>query len=122
MLDNELWPPHSLGTTPTYKVIYGTGGSKSFTINGTPKGSCPYTFTPSRAQVNAEIHELDTQVPGSSGNHEGYTNASGLGSGGSVHDLFDTASVYSPPLGGLPSWFNRYTPSTTHMEIWDGDC
>jgi hypothetical protein len=122
-LDNELWPAHPVGSRPTYKVSYGAMGWKYFAINGTPKGSCPYSFTPAEAQAASEIHNEDSQVPGHVSDHEGFVNAQGQGSSGSNHDLFDSASFVVTAYGNpLPSWFNLYKAGTTHQETWDGAC
>lgn len=122
---NELWSGHSVGSRPTYKVVYGAGGDKYFYVNGTSKSSCSYTFSPDAAIVESEIHNKGTQVPGHVSDHEGFVNAQGQGSGGSMHDLFDGASVFvwGVPGGGLlPSWFHVLNVSTTHEQTWDGDC
>jgi hypothetical protein len=94
---------------------------KHFYINGSSKGSCPYTFNPNESQVSSEIHNKDTRVPGHQSDHEGFVNAQGLGSGGSMHDLFDGASRIVEN-GGRPSWFNLVRASNSHQETWDGDC
>ena len=52
---NELWSGHSVGSRPTYKVVYGAGGDKYFYVNGTSKSSCSYTFSPDAAIVRAKF-------------------------------------------------------------------
>ena len=113
----------SIGDTPTY-AVRDEGSSKDMIVNGSVIWSAPsLSFTPNLAQVFGAITSRADQVPGTPGNHEGYTTTQVFTTpNGTGQDLDGTLGGNNLPNGGSkPSWFNTRKASASHYEIWD-DC
>lgn len=130
--DQLKFGQQTVGTTHTYKVTGTSGGPKDFYVDGSASGGCPFTFTPNIAEANSEIHDEATQVPGTSSDHETFTNAQAQNDHNVWKDFFDSTSNRDGDniIGGnkgytKPSWFGQTAPvsgNTQTENTWDGDC
>jgi hypothetical protein len=113
--------PQAIGTSPTYQAIY-NGSSYNFYVNGGAEGpGCTRSFSPVTAEASGEIANRRDQLPGETGNHEGFHNVQVKHADGTVEDLL-VAGGYSGLPFPLLSWEGDFKAGSDHLETWDGDC
>ena len=114
-----LFPDNSnLGDTPSYAVRV-NGSTKDFIVNGSVVWNADVSFTPNTGEVLDDLLTEANQVPGSTGDHEGITNAQVfVDPNGTGQDL--DGSLFTK--GGSASWFSTYKASASHYETWDTAC
>jgi len=115
-----VYSASALDSTPTYKVAYGSGGNKSWYINGTLKDSCTATFSPVNGQTSVETQDDDDQVPGHISGHEVFNNTTVQSSTGGVHDFYEAGALGF--IGSPGGWFNNSVINNTRFDAWDGGC
>ncbi len=81
------------------------------------------SFTPNDAETFVDTLTAANQVPGTTGDHEGVTNAQVFTTAnGTGQDFNGTAGGRQTGGGGQPSWLHTYKAASTHYETWDGAC
>lgn len=128
----------SVGDSPHYRIHYGTdpdgqNGNKIFVLGGTIQDWCggngggnPFTFTPNLAQAGTEIHDVQTQLPGSTSTHEHYASATVTDPSSGTKDFFGSGfgnGFWVYQRGVNTGFIGKQVGSVkTNMDEWDGDC
>ncbi len=119
--DNIPDTPSSVGADPLYEIVNNGTTNKEFYLNGTFEAACPYTFSSTQAQALSETKDVNDQVPGNVSNHESWSNAQAVGSGGTTHDLFENLSDEAV-IGSPGSYFGLSRVGDQEMGTWDTAC
>jgi hypothetical protein len=121
----------TVGNSPTFRIHYGTdpdgqSGNKIFVKDGTIDDWCggdnghdPFTFTPVKAQVADEIHDIETQLPGSVSTHETFTSATVTDPNSGASDFFSRGGF---TFTNQRTWMGLQRLTSTHVDLWDKDC
>ncbi len=113
----RLMSPNSVGSSPAYKVTYGSGTFQYF-INGllVDSDSAP-SFGGCVSQNYAEIQNLANQMAGGYNNHELFTSAQVRRS-----DTGSWSYMNGTPTTTDPFLFSYSVVSSTQIEVWDNAC
>lgn len=125
-----FWPS-AINSTQTYGVLYQPGGPFTLSENGTGLASAELSWSPTSADIYAELHTEASQVPGGTADPPGQvatvSNAhvwpiAGSGSWAP----FDGYTLYSSVPTSAPTGFIGIAPNgtggNTSWRTWDKAC